>query len=125
MRARVPISEMGSNFKALHLGFFLVFFSSLSVFGQRSPVDSGTTNNLDGAYLLDSGTGFVVGDAGTILKTTDAGATWAPLTSGTTSALHDVYLFNPSEGVAVGDGGLILRTTDGGAVWQSCQWCEG
>ena len=108
-----------ANLKAIHLAFFLVFFSSLNVFGQWAPVNSGTTNNLTGAYLLDSGTGFVVGDAGTILKTTDAGATWAPLISGTTTALHGVYLLNPNEGVAVGDGGLILRTTDGGAGWQS------
>jgi photosystem II stability/assembly factor-like uncharacterized protein len=108
-----------ANFKAVRLAFFLVFFSSLNVFGQWSSVDSGTTNNLNGAYLLDSGPGFAVGDAGTILKTTDAGATWAPLTSGTTTPLHDVYLFNPDVGVAVGEGGLILRTTDGGAGWQS------
>jgi photosystem II stability/assembly factor-like uncharacterized protein len=114
----VPICEMGSNLKALHLAFFLLFFSSLSVFGQWFPVDSGTMNNLNGAYLLDSGTGFVVGEAGTILKTTDAGATWVPLTSGTARTLHDVYLFNPDEGVAVGEPGLILRTTDGGAAWQ-------
>ena len=109
---------MGPDLKALRLAFFLVFFSSVSVFGQWFPVDSGTTNNLNGAYLLDSGTGFVVGDAGTILKTTDAGATWAPLTSGTARILYDVYLFNPDEGVAVGERGLILRTTDGGATWQ-------
>jgi photosystem II stability/assembly factor-like uncharacterized protein len=114
----VPICEMASNLKALHLAFLLVFFSSLSVFGQWFPVGSGTTNNLNGAYLLDSGTGFVVGDAGTILKTTDAGATWVPLTSGTARILYDVYLFNPDEGVAVGERGLILRTTDGGAAWQ-------
>ena len=88
---------MGPDLKALRLAFFLVFFSSVSVFGQWFPVDSGTTNNLNGAYLLDSGTGFVVGDAGTILKTTDAGATWAPLTSGTARILYDVYLFNPDE----------------------------
>ena len=68
----------------------------------------------------------MVGDVVTfILKTTDAGATWAPLTSGTTTSLHEVYLLNPNEGVAVGDGGLILRTTDGGAGWQKCgQRCE-
>src|SRR6266566_4549973 len=101
-----------SNLKPIHLAFFLVFFSSLSAFGQWFPVSSGTTNNLNGAYLLGSGTGFVVGDAGTILKTTDAGATWAPLTSGTTTTLHGVYFFDPNEGVAVGDQGLILRTTD-------------
>jgi photosystem II stability/assembly factor-like uncharacterized protein len=109
---------MGTNLKAIRLAFFLVSFSSLTVFGQWFPVDSGTTNNLNGAYLLDSGTGFVVGDEGTILKTTDAGATWTPLTSGTARTLHDVYLLNPDEGVAVGEQGLILRTTDGGAAWQ-------
>ena len=107
-----------ANLKVLHFAFLLVFFSSLSVFGQWLPVNSGTTNNLNGAYLLDSGPGFAVGDAGTILKTTDAGATWVPLTSGTARTLHDVYLFNPDEGVAVGEHGLILRTTDGGAAWQ-------
>ncbi|MBX6326040.1 MAG: hypothetical protein IRY93_08375, partial [Chthoniobacterales bacterium] len=69
--------------------------------------------------LLNSGTGFVVGDGGTILKTTDAGATWAPLASGTSSALYDVYFFDSTGGVAVGEQGLILRTTDGGADWQS------
>ena len=79
-----------SILKRTHLAFFLFFLSSLSVFGQWLPVSSGTTNNLNGAYLLGSGTGFVVGDAGTILKTTDAGATWAPLTSGTTTTLHGV-----------------------------------
>jgi photosystem II stability/assembly factor-like uncharacterized protein len=114
----VPICEMSSNLKALRIAFSLVFFSSLSAFGQWFPVDSGTTNNLNGAYLLDSGTGFVVGEAGTILKTTDAGATWAPLRPGTARILYDVYLFNPDEGVAVGERGLILRTTDGGAAWQ-------
>ena len=109
------MSKIGS----IHLSFLLIFFSSLSVFGQWSPVNSGTTSNLNGAVLLDSGTGFVVGDTGTILKSTDAGATWTPLTSGTSNTLHGVYFLDPNEGVAVGDSGTILRTTDGGATWQS------
>jgi photosystem II stability/assembly factor-like uncharacterized protein len=92
----------------------LVFYATLSAFGQWFPVSSGTTNNLNGSYLLGSRTGFIVGEAGTILKTTDLGATWAPLASGTTTTLHEVYLFDPDEGVAVGEQGLILCTTDGG-----------
>ena len=107
------------SYKRVHLTLLLVFWSSLSLFGQWSPVSSGTTSNLNGAHLLGSGTGFIVGESGTILKTTDLGATWAPLTSGTTTTLHDVYLFDVSQGVAVGEQGLILRTTDGGAIWQS------
>ena len=104
--------------KIVHLALSLVFYSSVTVFGQWSAADSGTTNNLNGGDLLDSGVGFVVGDAGTIVKTTDAGMTWSPLTSGTTSALQDVYFFDATQGVAVGEQGLILRTTDGGAGWQ-------
>src|SRR5437660_12894068 len=108
-----------SRLKPIHLAFLFISLSNLSVFGQWSPVDSGTTTNLNGAILLDSGTGFVVGDTGTILKSIDAGATWLPLTSGTTATLHGIYFFDPDEGVAVGDNGTILRTTDGGAGWQS------
>jgi photosystem II stability/assembly factor-like uncharacterized protein len=104
--------------KTLHLALSLVFYSSLTVFGQWSAATSGTTDNLNSGYLLDSAVGFVVGDAGTILKTTDAGMTWSPLTSGTTNALYDVYFFDATQGVAVGEQGLILRTTDGGAGWQ-------
>ena len=104
--------------KTLHLALSLIFYSGLTVFGQWSAATSGTTNNLNGGYLLDSGVGFVVGDAGTILKTTDAGMTWSPLTSGTTNALYDVYFFDATQGVAVGEQGLILRTTDGGGEWQ-------
>jgi photosystem II stability/assembly factor-like uncharacterized protein len=108
-----------SSLKPIYLASVLLFFSNLGVFGQWSPVDSGTTSNLNGAFLLDSGTGFVVGDTGTILKSTDAGATWTPLTSGTSTTLHGIYFFGTDEGVAVGDGGLILRTTDGGAGWEN------
>jgi photosystem II stability/assembly factor-like uncharacterized protein len=105
--------------KRVHSTLLLVFCASLTAFGQWSPVSSGTTNNLNGVYLLDSGTAFAVGEAGTILKTTDAGATWAPLTSGTTTTLHAVYFFDVTQGVAVGEQGLILRTTNGGTGWQS------
>lgn len=105
--------------KIIPLTLLIVCYSTLSLLGQWSAVDSGTTNNLNGAHLLDSGTGFVVGDAGAILKTTDAGATWSPLASGTTNTLYDVHFLDSNQGVAVGDQGLILRTTDGGSMWQT------
>ena len=114
-----PTEVTMSNLKANYLAITLIFSFISSVFGQWSPVDSGTTSNLNGAVLLDSGIGFAVGDAGTILKSTDAGVTWSPLTSGTTNDLHGVYFLDATEGVAVGDSGTILRTTDGGAAWQS------
>lgn len=95
----------------------LFIAASLSGHAQWLPANSGTTKNLNGIRLLDSGAGFAVGDSGTILKSTDAGATWSALTSGTTQSLRDLYFFNDNEGLAVGDNGVILRTTNGGATW--------
>ncbi|MEP6974205.1 MAG: YCF48-related protein [Spartobacteria bacterium] len=97
--------------------FTLLFLISFTARAQWSPVTSGTANSLRGVRLLDSGVGYAVGDAGTILKSTDAGATWSAQVSGTTKTLYDLYFFSDTEGVAVGESGLILRTTDGGASW--------
>lgn len=99
--------------KQILAGFFFITLSGLSALGQWAPVNSGTSKNLNGTYLLDSGVALSVGDTGTILKSTDAGATWSALVSGTTKNLHDVYLFDADQAIAVGDAGLILRTTDG------------
>ena len=109
----VPISNITKTCAEIFL--FLSFIASAR--SQWSPTPSGTTNDLRGVYLPDSGVAYAVGDAGTILKSTDAGTTWNALVSGTANALYDIYLFNDIEGVAVGDGGVILRTTDGGATW--------
>jgi photosystem II stability/assembly factor-like uncharacterized protein len=101
------------------LGILLLFCLAPPVRAQWSSVDSGTTKALRGVYLLDSGVAYAVGDAGTILKSTDAGASWSALASGTTRNLYDLYFFSETEGLAVGDNGLIQRTTDGGATWSS------
>ena len=82
------------------------------------PVNSGTTNNLNGAYLLDSGPGFVVGDAGTIVKTTDAGATWSRSHRELRTPYTMFICSIPMKESLLASSGLILRTTDGGAGWQ-------
>ena len=58
--------------------------------------------------------GYVVGATGTILKTSDAGASWQPQDSGTTGVLRDVHFVDLDNGYVVGDGGIILKTTTGG-----------
>ncbi|MEO8439606.1 MAG: YCF48-related protein [Spartobacteria bacterium] len=97
----------------------LSLLASFNTFAQWSAVDSGTTTQLRGVHLLDSGVGYVVGDGGTILKSIDSGATWNALVSGTTRTLYDVHFFDDATGVTVGDNGLILRTIDGGTSWQT------
>lgn len=68
-------------------------------------------------FFLDGSTGWAVGDAGLILKTTDGGATWVGQASGVSTRLTQVRFSDASHGWAVGMQATILRTTDGGATW--------
>jgi hypothetical protein len=62
-------------------------------------------------------TGFAVGDMGTIIKTTDGGATWTLCFSGTQQPLNSVVFTNDHYGYAAGENGTILTTIDGGSSW--------
>jgi len=74
--------------------------------------------NLNGVFFQPDGrTGWVVGNGGKILGTTDAGARWSVQTSGTGFNLNGVWFNRDREGWAVGANGTVLHTTDGGAHW--------
>jgi len=62
-------------------------------------------------------TGWAVGDAGTILKTSDGGATWTKQASGVSAQLTALDFVTARVGFAVGSNGRILRTRDGGSHW--------
>lgn len=70
-----------------------------------------------GAPLNDVGfsglTGYAVGDAGTLLKTTDGGQTWTGLRTGVAGDLFQVQVLSP-EIVVVGGGCSALLSTNGG-----------
>jgi len=77
---------------------------------------SGTTNILLGVSFADHNTGTAVGLFGTILRTTNGGATWTSL-PGVTTTFVGVCFINADTGTTVGESGAILRTTDGGTTW--------
>ncbi len=65
--------------------------------------------------------GFAVGHDAVILRTRDAGETWAlqHVDSKLESPLLDVWFADASRGLAVGAYGLVLETRDGGETWSS------
>ncbi|MBM3242306.1 T9SS type A sorting domain-containing protein [Candidatus Poribacteria bacterium] len=77
----------------------------------------GVTANLSDVTFVSPTEGWIVGATGTILHTTDAGATWTAQTSGITTNLTRVTFVNALEGWAVGASGVILHTADGGTTW--------
>jgi photosystem II stability/assembly factor-like uncharacterized protein len=64
---------------------------------------------------------YVVGGQGTILHSSNGGATWKPQASGTTAHLHDVWGSGPNDVYAVGDAGTILHTADRGRTWRKIE----
>ena len=73
-------------------------------------------SSMEGGY--SSGSCFIVGTGGVILKTTNTGATWTAQTSGAMSNLNAI---NQTGNIAYagGDSATLLKTIDGGTTWAS------
>jgi len=77
---------------------------------EKSPV----TDNLNSIHLFDDGSGWIVGDNGTILlKVNDSWVSYPKITS---ENLYSVFMIDKNEGWAAGSNGLILHFT--GGKWQ-------
>ncbi|HSD10927.1 MAG TPA: YCF48-related protein, partial [Candidatus Binatia bacterium] len=67
---------------------------------------------------LDAKKTVVVGYAGKILITEDAGNSWTVRPSGTDRAIYSLDFVDAQHAWACGQDGLILHTSDGGATWE-------
>ena len=83
------------------------------------PFASGTTQQLNSAFLSSATVGWVAGNAGTIIKITTFSTTpvFTAQTSGTTQNLTKIYFADANNGFAVGSAGVVLKTTNAGTNW--------
>jgi hypothetical protein len=74
----------------------------------------------DNNYIVPnlSGTGWIIGKSGLIIKTEDYGVTWEVLVTTTPDDLNDVSFFDINQGMIVGKNGIILYTFNGGTLWE-------
>jgi photosystem II stability/assembly factor-like uncharacterized protein len=100
---------------------FVVILVTSSLYSQPQweQLNSGINTNLMALYFLSDDVGWVVGDNGVIIKTTNGGTTWNQQTSNTNLDLLSVYFRDELHGWIGGTGGLLLATTDGGEEWNS------
>ena len=81
-----------------------------------------TTKNINGVAMADdSFTAYATGEAGTLKKSVDRGATWSTIYPGITTDYHDIYFSDVDTGWAVGQGGTIIHTEDGGDTTWTAQ----
>ena len=91
-------------------------FLTYSMYAQWTPLTSGTTQHLTSTCFVNDTTGWVYGDIGTILKTTN-GTTFTPQSSGYTGLFYSIWFIDANTGFVVGDASTIKKTINGGATW--------
>ncbi len=84
---------------------------------QWNSVETGTDSSLHSVYFVDRNSGWIVGNNGTILHTSDGGDSWNEQNSNSTENLNRVYFFDNFTGWIAGDNNLVLFTEDGGKQW--------
>jgi photosystem II stability/assembly factor-like uncharacterized protein len=83
---------------------------------NRSPLN-GSDNDLSAIFFVDDSTGWIVGEIGTLLKTTDRGEHWTTWSGTIEDDLQDVHFSDERNGWIAGRWGRIFHSTDGGAEW--------
>jgi photosystem II stability/assembly factor-like uncharacterized protein len=80
-------------------------------------LNTGSSAHLRDIWYQGNANIIAVGIGGVILKSTNAGQTWAQKPSGTSRDLQDVHWESPVL-LVVGEAGTILSSTDGGETWR-------
>jgi len=98
----------------------VIFLTTIDVeadYGWKR-LSSETNLFLYGVCFVDSLNGWVVGDKGIILKTTDGGNSWIEKEANIGSWLLSVHFIDRNNGWVCGDFGDLRKTTDGGETWR-------
>lgn len=103
----------------MSLAVLALLFHDRPLGATSEPGGERLQDSLYGVDCLSDKACWAVGGFGTIIRTTDGGATWRHQVSHTTQPLYDVDFADPQNGWAVGRTGLILHTDDGGETWET------
>lgn len=90
-------------------------------------VQSPTSRNLRAIFFADSLTGWIGGDSGLIIKTTNGGQSWIQQQTAVRTMVYSVFFTDYQKGFALAweldntppnfYGTRVLQTTNGGSVW--------
>lgn len=95
--------------------------------GAGVPCSDVTTQPLTGVSFVDADNGYAVGNSGTMLATTDGGASWQRQTSHNSGPLYAVSFSDRNNGYAVGSTGsaaAVVATDNGGGTWRPQPLCR-
>jgi len=114
------------NYFFIPLFIFLIMGQFHKTYSQNYwfKLNSPTTNFLRALHFADSLTGWVAGDSGLILYTSNGGLDWIEQQTNTNNNIKDIFFLDENKGWAIAwkeftppIGTVILSTTNGGIDW--------
>jgi len=95
--------------------FSLLSFSVIAQWEWQNPYPQG--NHLNEVFCINQCEGWVAGDLGSVLKTTDGGMTFEKMECPVQVNLNTVEFFNSNLGFCAGDHGTLLKVNTDGISW--------
>ncbi|MGV8018447.1 MAG: T9SS type A sorting domain-containing protein [Ignavibacteria bacterium] len=81
-------------------------------------ISTGHSASINSVYFVSRSTGYICGDSGIVMRTTNGGNNWFNLNSGLAIVNYNCVHFRDSvNGVVAGNNGKLFLTSDGGATW--------
>ena len=117
--------------KFLLISILIVFGTLLNAQGTWEKIAVPTDVTLNSVFFTDSLYGWIAGDSGTIMNTSDGGQTWNRQVTGTTNNIVSVFFLDRNKGWAASQnyatipyGTIMMKTLNGGNEWTSFPYPE-
>jgi photosystem II stability/assembly factor-like uncharacterized protein len=97
---------------------FLIFFSLIGFAQVQWHIqNSGTNTPLFDVHFTDANNGWIAGNTGLILHTSNGGNNWDEQVAPPNNTYYSIFFIDDQKGWAGGYAGKLIRTTDGGNNW--------
>jgi len=110
----VTLSDAGSGYSMIEPETVVKKPDKVSVLNI---ISSGTSKQLTSIFFPSTNIGYIAGDNGTILKTSNGGTTWINLPSSSPNNYTSIFFTDVNTGYVAGTYGPILKTINGGTKW--------
>lgn len=104
--------------KTIYALVFSLFFTATVQAQCLEQLPTPVSADWAAAHFLSAEQGWVTGESGQLLQTTNGGQAWAIADSRTNANIRALTFLGQAVGWIVGEGGIIRKTTDGGLSWQ-------
>lgn len=115
-------------FKIQIIILFLTVYWVKSEFPEYwNRIPTPTFAKLNRCIFTDTLNGWAAGDSGTVIHTSDGGASWVKQNSTIDFSISEIFFLNPRLGWCIANdyffaGTMILRTTNGGTSWTGSRY---